>query len=463
MFINIGKSKWMKVILFITTFAFVGTAFVALLVYKISGNIQGVAQVNGREIPMAEFYYQVNLITTQMENQGIDTAPLKKQIYKDAIRNVIQQELLYQEAEKEGIVATREEVKHYLLDIDAFHENGQFSKEKYLAFLSNIGLTPSFFEEILKKELSIRHLLTIQRVGFYLSQEEIDTFINKQLLKITGEILIITPPEYTPSEKEIKEYYKKHSSKFTGKKGKLVVVYQIDIKELGQEQAEQKVKQIYQALKENKSVKEEKGVKKIFEEPVYDKKPQLPEKVLEEIAILGKNKKIALVSDGERYYLIKFLREVSEPLPLEKVKPQIISKLKAEKAGKIQEKLFNQIKTAVKKEKDLHALQKQFKGQIKKIDGQTIQTLSLEYGIPQSEIGLFNKIKNGLIGPIKTTSAILIAKIEKTQPPEKNEKKELEKLLKPILLQNKMQTLIQMYIDKLEQDAEIIINRRIIQ
>jgi len=56
-----------------------------------------------------------------------------------------------------------------------------------------------------------------------------------------------------------------------------------------------------------------------------------------------------------------------------------------------------------------------------------------------------------------------VAKIENVQPPEKNRKEEMEKLLKPILLQNKMQTLIQMYIDRLEQDAEIIINRRIIQ
>jgi len=122
MFINIGKSKWMKIILFIT-------------------------------------------ISRQMENQGIDTAPLKKQIYAEAIRNVIDQEILFQEAQKEGLEATKEEVKRYLLDIEAFKENGKFSKDRYLAFLSQVNLTPSFFEEILRKELSIRHLLTVQKVG----------------------------------------------------------------------------------------------------------------------------------------------------------------------------------------------------------------------------------------------------------------------------------------------------------
>ncbi|NPA16938.1 MAG: hypothetical protein GXO05_04245, partial [Aquificae bacterium] len=91
------------------------------------------------------------------------------------------------------------------------------------------------------------------------------------------------------------------------------------------------------------------------------------------------------------------------------------------------------------------------------------QTISIEYGISQSDLGLLTGRVKGLIGPIKTSSGILVAKIENVQPPEKNRKEEMEKLLKPILLQNKMQTLIQMYIDRLEQDAEIIINRRIIQ
>ncbi|MDQ7056100.1 MAG: peptidylprolyl isomerase [Persephonella sp.] len=275
---------------FITTFAFVGTAFVALIVYKLSGNIQGVAQVNGKEIPMAEFYYQVELITRQMEAEGIDTAPLKKQIQAEAIRNVIQQELLYQEAEREGVTATREEVKEYLLDIDAFKENGHFSRDKYLAFLSQINLTPAFFEELLRKELSVRHLLTIHRAGFYLTEDEIDTYVNKQLARITGEYLLIKPPLYTPTEKEIQEYYQKHKEEFSGKKGKVIRVYQIDIKKLGQEKAEKEAQKLYRNLKKNIPVSETEGVKKIFEGTVYEKNDSLEKKLLKEIKKLTEDK-----------------------------------------------------------------------------------------------------------------------------------------------------------------------------
>ncbi len=464
MFINIGKSKWMKLILFITTFAFVGTAFVALIIYKFSGNIQGVAQVNGKDIPMAEFFYQVTLITRQMENQGIDTAPLKKQIYADAIRNVIDQELLFQEAQKEGLEATKEEVKRYLLDIDAFKENGKFSKSRYLAFLSQVNITPSFFEEILRKELSIRHLLTIHKVGFYLSDDEINTYINKQISKITGEFVLIKPPEYRPTKKEIKEYYKKNIEKFSGKKGKLIVIYQINIKELGSENAQKKAQQIYRKLKNNQQISEEKGVKKIFEDVVYNDEIKIPEKLKKEIKNLSKDKRILLVSEDDSYYLIKYKKDVSQPLPIEKVKDKIISKLKKEKSEKSVQKLYKEIKDIIKQEKNLKNIAVNYRAKIKKIKAETVQSVGTEYGISQEDLGKIVKSKKGqIIGPFKTPSGILIGKISKIEPPEKERKEEMEKLLKPILLETKYRTLVQMLIDKLKESSEIIINRRLLQ
>ncbi|WP_457624964.1 peptidylprolyl isomerase [Persephonella sp.] len=464
MFINVGKSKWMKVILFITTFAFVGTAFVALVLYKLSGNIQGVAQVNGKEIPVAEFYYQVTLITNQMESQGVDTSPLKKQIYADALRNVVEQELLFQEAQREGLEATKEEVKRYLLDIEAFKENGKFSKDRYLAFLSQVNLTPPFFEEILRKELSVRHLLTLQKVGFYVSEDEMNTFINKQLAKITGEFVLIKVPEYTPSQKEIKEYYKKNIKDFAGKKGKLIVVYRIDIKGLGSEKAQKKAQEIYKALKSNNAVKTGEGVQKIFEDVVYDNKAKLPENLLKELKNLSDNKRILLVSEEDHYYLIKYVKDVSKPLPLEKVKKEITGKLKREYKNKKEKELYEELKGIVPQIKDLKNLAYNYKGEIKKIKEETAQSVAMEFGISQDDLGKIVRGEQGkILGPFKTTTGILIGKVEKISPPEKERKEEMEKLLRPILTENKYRTVIQMLIDKLKEESEIIINRRFLQ
>ena len=413
---------------------------------------------------MAEFYYQVTLITRQMENQGIDTAPLKKQIYADAIRNVIDQELLFQEAQKEGLVATKEEVKNYLLDIDAFKEDGKFSKSRYLAFLSQVNITPSFFEDILRKELSIRHLLTLHKVGFYLSDDELDTYINKRLSRITGEFVLIKPQEYIPTENEIKEYYEKNIKEFSGKVGKLIVVYQINIKELGSEIAQKKAQQVYRKLKNNQQIDEEKGVKKIFEDVIYDNNVKLPEKIKKEIKNLSKDKKILLVSENDSYYLIKYIKDVSQPLPLEKVKSRIISKLKKERSEKSAQKLYKEIKDIVKQEKNLKNIAVNYRSKVRKIEGETVQSIGTEYGVSQEDFGRIIKLKPGqIVGPFKTPSGILIGKISKIEPPEKERKEEMAKLLKPILLESKYRTLVQMLIDKLKENSEIIINRRLLQ
>ncbi|MBK3331595.1 hypothetical protein GWK41_00775 [Persephonella atlantica] len=461
MFINIGKSRWMKLILFITTFAFVGTAFVALIVYKLSGNIQGIAQVNGKDIPMAEFYYQMGLITRQMQSEGIDTAPLKQQIKAQALRNVIQQELLYQEAEREGIVATREEVKEYLLDIDAFKEKGHFSKDKYLAFLSQVNLTPAFFEEILRKELSIRHLLTIHRAGFYLTEDELGTYINKQLARITGEYILIKPSPYTPTEKEIQDYYQKHRKEFSGEKGKLIHIYQIDIKKLGQEKAEKEAQKLYRNLKENIPVSETEGVKRIFEGTVFEKNSRLDKKLLKETKKLTEDKKIALISEDGYYYIIHYIKEVSQPLPLEKVKEKIISSIKSEKEKQSIQKIHKEVNNILQTEKNLKNIAINYRSKINKINRETIQMLASQLGISMDKLSKL--LKSGKINTFVTSSGVVVIKVSKVEPPDKNRKEEMAKLLMPILTQSKYQTLVQMLIDKLQEEADIKVNRRVIQ
>ncbi|WP_029521459.1 peptidylprolyl isomerase [Persephonella sp. IF05-L8] len=459
MFTNIGKSKFMKIVLFITTFAFVGTAFVALLVYKLSGNIQGVAEINGRTIPVAEYYYYLNLLTREAEAQGIE--PDKKALRIEALKNAIDQELLYQEAQKEGVEATDEEVKQYLLDIPAFQEEGKFSKEKYFTFLSNINLSPQMFEQILKKELSIRHLLAIHRVSFYISEDELNTFVKKQLSRISGKVAIITPAVENPTQQEIEEYYKQNLKEFAGKKGKLITVYKID-KTL--KDADKKAQKLFLSLKNNQQPSQEEGIQKIFSGEIYDKNVNLPEKVKEELDKLSKQKPILLVSTDKAYYLIKFEKEVSEPIPLEKVKEKVIASIKNKKLAEKTEELYKTVSKEIKTIKDLKSLSEKYHAEIKEIKNQPAQSIAMEYGIPLDKISLLTKAKPGqIIEPFKTSTGIVVIQIEKISQPENKAKEDMLNLMKPILTNTKYQTIIRMFIDKLQEEAEIKINKRIIQ
>jgi len=149
LFDKISQSKWKNIVLFITVFAFVATSIVAIIVYKLSGEINGVAEVNGKEIPFYEFNYAYEMTARNMQMQNLDISNLKDQIKKEVVNDLIEKELLYQEAEKEGITATSEQVKNEILKISAFQVNGKFDKQIYLQIINSFGLTPDALQSML--------------------------------------------------------------------------------------------------------------------------------------------------------------------------------------------------------------------------------------------------------------------------------------------------------------------------
>ncbi|MDQ7056101.1 MAG: hypothetical protein Q9M89_06395 [Persephonella sp.] len=102
-----------------------------------------------------------------------------------------------------------------------------------------------------------------------------------------------------------------------------------------------------------------------------------------------------------------------------------------------------------------------YRSDIEKIRGETIQTLAFQFGIPMDK--LYKLTKAGKIHTFKVSSGVVVIKISKVEPPEKSRKEEMVKLLRPILTQSKYQTLVQMFIDKLQEEADIKVNRRLIQ
>ncbi len=461
MFAKIAESKWMKFVLFITTFAFVGTAFVAIVIYKLAGNISGAAVVNGKEISLQEFYYQVNIIQNRLENQGIDTAPLKKEIYDQALESVIDRELLFQEAEKEGIAATKEEVKKAILDIEAFKEDGKFSKDRYIALLSGMNISPQLFEEIIRKDISAQHIFSFLELSFYLSEDEVDSYINKQLSKISGSFLYIKPEPLKISENEAKKYYEKHKNEYTGKEGKEVIIYRIDINKKDQEKAEKLAKDLFLKLKKGETDKETKEIKIIFKDIIYEDTesiPNIPKELKEKLKEISDKKSIIFVKTDDAYYLSKFLKAVKEPLPYEKVKEKIYSKLKEEYEKRSIKDLYEKI--TKESDKNIQLLMKKYGGVLENIKDETVRDIIVRYGLTPDYMKQFIREKNGII-PLK--EGILVYNIEKVIPPTDKESEELKKLVKPLLKKEKYNTILQMYIDKLRKDAEIIKNERILR
>jgi len=458
LFDKISQSKWKNIVLFITVFAFVATSIVAIIVYKLSGEINGVAEVNGKEIPFYEFNYAYEMTVRNMQMQNFDISNLKDQIKKEVVNDLIEKELLYQEAEKEGITATSEQVKNEILKISAFQVNGKFDKQTYLQIINSFGLTPDAFENILRKELSVNNLKTILLSTIYVSDEEIETFTKKQLTKVSGEVTLVKPivPEIT--EGMIKKFYEEHKKDYSAQTGKNITVYKIDIQKLGDDKAQQLAKQLFTQAKSGNLQFVPAEVEKVFEGDVFSNQDiqNLPKEIQEDVNFLNKDKKVSFTKTQNEYYISVFNGESLKSIPYEQVRNEIKQKLERELSQKALQDM--------QKTTDITQLLKQNKTEKQTISDNTIQELVVKFGIKREDL---NKLANLKVGetskPISTENGILIFMLTEIKEPDKSQVDETKKTILPFIKSQKFNDVYQMYVDSLKKKAKIKINKRVLE
>lgn len=457
MFDKIANSRWKHTVMFITVFAFVATSVVAVLVYKLSGEINGVAEVNGREIPLYEFNYSYQMSARNLELQNIDPVSMKKEIIKQVIENLIETELLYQEAEKEGIVATAEQVKREILNIPAFQVNGKFDREIYIQTINSLGLSPEAFEEILKKELSANHVRAIILSSIYLSDDELSTFTKKQLTKVSGDITLIKPREPVITDSQALEYYTQHKKEYSSKQDKKVAVYRIDIQKLGQEKAEVIAKEAFSKLKSGQNPPAD--VEILVEDMAENIKSRqdLDNQVISAIDSISPEKNTLFIKTPNLYYILSYRGEVVQEAPFESVKQLIIQKLKSEESQKQLEKLHNSNLSLSELLRDNISVNE-------KVDSSTIQEVVVKYGIKPDDIPKILNLKLGQTSkPINVRDGVLFFTLRGIQEADKYQMEDMKKSILPIVKNQKFSNLYQMYLDKLKERAKIKINKRILE
>jgi peptidyl-prolyl cis-trans isomerase D len=454
LFTKIAGSKWKNIVLYITAFAFVATSIVAVIIYKLSGEINGAAEVNGREIPMYEFNYTYEMIGRNLQNQNIDITPFKKEIAKQAIETLIENELLYQEAEKEGIVATKEQVKEELLNIPAFQVNGKFDKNTYIQIINSLGLTPEGFESILQKQITVNNLRSILLSTLYVSDEEVETFTKKQLTRISGEVTLIKPKEPTITDQMIKDYYEKHKSDYTVKEGKKVEIYKIDINKLGQEKAEIIAKDLFTKAKTGNITNIPQEVEKVFDGEIYEDKK--PENVPQDVLSLSKDKKVSFSKTNDGYYIGIYKGDVSQSKPFEEIKTEITEKLKRQEYQKVVDQLH--------KTTDITALLSNNPVEKNQISDMTIQEFVVKYGVKADSLSSITRLKVGETSkPINTEEGVLIFKLSQLTEPDKDKMEEMKKTIVPMIKAQKFNDIYKMYVDNLKKKAKIKINKRLLE
>jgi len=136
---------------------FVAFAFFGLNSYLQSNAENYAAAVNSQEITLARHqraYQQLRTRMADMLGDNFDAAQLNEDTLKaNALQQLINEELVLQAADAEGYAASNQLVAARINAIDAFKEDGVFSKTLYERLLGYQGIGPANFEHNLKQEI----------------------------------------------------------------------------------------------------------------------------------------------------------------------------------------------------------------------------------------------------------------------------------------------------------------------
>ena len=177
------------------------------------------ASMGDKKITIAEYQeeYKNQLQFYRSIYQGKITDEMIRQmgLKQKALENLIDREILLQEAERKNIQATPEEIRKSIMESPVFQENGAFSQKNYERALRYYGLSLADYEQSQGKGLIIKKLQDLVKSAARVSDKEILERFLSENEKIKIEYLAFSPDQIKEkppvSEQEIESYYKKHA------------------------------------------------------------------------------------------------------------------------------------------------------------------------------------------------------------------------------------------------------------
>jgi len=163
-----------------------------------------------------KFYVQM---LTQIKGGNVTDSDIKKlNIKKKTIDTLVQRALLLQEAHKEGIKVTDEDVEKKIESNTMFYLNGHFSKRKYLAILKANGINPRSYEDSIKTSLYIDKLKSKVLKNVKVKPEEVKKYFVENYSKVDLKYVYLPFKEMRKkvkvTDKDLKAFYDKHKEEF---------------------------------------------------------------------------------------------------------------------------------------------------------------------------------------------------------------------------------------------------------
>lgn len=221
MFDFVRDKKWVvQAILgaIVVTFAFFGID----AYFRDGGSAGTVAVVGDQGISQAEFADAVRrqqeqvrqFLGSQADPALLDGPELRAMV----LDRLIQQRLLIEQAQREGIVIPDSEVQKVLLDIPAFHESDRFSMAKYQEFLKARRRGAVQFENELRSDLVVQRLSDAYSGTAIVPAATVEMLARLREQKREVRWSVIAPEQFldrvTLAPEAAQQYYDSHQDEF---------------------------------------------------------------------------------------------------------------------------------------------------------------------------------------------------------------------------------------------------------
>jgi peptidyl-prolyl cis-trans isomerase D len=161
---------WIILVLVIISFLFFG-------IYPSDGGRGEAATVNGDVITGGELdrAYRNMYETYRQIFKDQFTDAMAKTLRQQALRELVQNRLLVQEAERMGLKVSDEEVRAAIMSTPAFAPGGRFDKTAYDRYLDYVNVKPSTFEEMQREYLLKQKIERVIEDGVEVTDDELKT------------------------------------------------------------------------------------------------------------------------------------------------------------------------------------------------------------------------------------------------------------------------------------------------
>ncbi len=156
--------------------------------------------VNGKTVAFSEFQAAYSNLYQLYQNiyQEQFTPTLERQLklVQKSLDGVINQTLMLEEARRQGLEVTKQELVDAIARIPAFQQNGAFNKDRYLQVLAGQRLTSEEFEEMQRRDLLVGKVREGLQKNVTVSEAEITQEFLDSREKVELEVVRLAPAAF---------------------------------------------------------------------------------------------------------------------------------------------------------------------------------------------------------------------------------------------------------------------------